>query len=185
MKRKPKLRSLTHKINRGRYPTRDSLEYTRGNNKERYNKRTEKIPIVKNFQYEIKQEWNPPYPHEHDDKKTRYFVPKHIQSFCEYLKDLFCIDDKIFLQIRYYQNNHNGLAWYHKVSIKDGYLKIQVGAKEGLRATTLIHEFLHAAGFDHEYEMNGTHDFRSTCTLDTYSPLICKDIFGIKEVFLT
>lgn len=144
----------------------------------------ETVPVVKSFDFDKQtQDWNPDFPHTLDDKiEPRYHIPRKIQNICEYLKDLFCIDHKILLDIRYRKNNNTGVC-YHEMS-EDGYQRIVVGAWNGLRATTLIHEFLHAAGFDHQYEINGYSDYRSTCTLDTYTPLIVKDIFGRKEVLL-
>ena len=143
-----------------------------------------KIPIMKNFMFDkLTQDWNPEFPHKLDTKlTTRYFVPKHLQIFCEYLKDLFCIDCNILLDVRYEKNKNCGTCYSEESD--DGYRKIVVGAKGGLRATTLVHEFLHMAGFDHEWQINDFADYRSTCTKDTYSPLIVKDIFGRKEVFL-
>ncbi len=143
------------------------------------------IPVLKNFQVIKKtQDWNPDFPHELDTTlNPRYHVGNLIQNVGEFLKDLFCISDKILLDIRYKTNNNTGTC--HRTLSKDGYLRIRIGASGGLRATTLIHEFLHAGGFDHEYDINGYTDYRSTCVLDNYSKLICKDIFGKKEVFLT
>jgi hypothetical protein len=145
----------------------------------------ERLPVLKNFNFDKRtQDWNPIYPHELDDEKLtpRFYVPDKLQSFCEYLKDLFCIEDKILLDIRYAKNNNKG-TYYRKVS-NDGHVKIELGARNGLRASTVIHEFIHAMGFDHEYEINDFSNFRSTCTLDTFSPLIVNDIFGRKEVLL-
>lgn len=189
-----RLMKLNHTERRTRYPIRYSHEHKLGSlsRKERTKKVWKRIPIVKNFVFQkikvfnkgVTQNWNPDFPHELDSKiSPRYIVPRHIIEFCEYLKDLFCIEQDILLDIRYAKNNESGMCYY-KVS-KDHYMKILIGARGGLRATTLIHEFIHAAGYDHRYEINTTHDFRSCSTLDNYSPLICKDVFGIREVFLT
>jgi len=142
------------------------------------------IFAIKNFDFKKRtQEWNPDFPHELDTRLTpRIYVNKTIQSFCEYLKDLFCVTDKILLDIRYLKSNNTGICYY-KIS-KDGYRKIKIGARTGVRAVTLIHEFLHAAGFGHEYDIDGYTDYRSNCALDNYSKLVCKDIFGKREVFI-
>lgn len=142
-----------------------------------------RLPVMKSFDYPTRtQDWNPTFPHPLDAKSTpRFYIPEKLQSFCEHLKDLFCIDQKILLDIRYRKNNNCGMCYYRDV---DGWIRIEAGASTGLRASTIVHEFLHAAGFDHEWEINGYSDYRSTCTKDTYSPLIVKDIFGIKEVLL-
>jgi len=148
----------------------------------RHTKFYERLPVVKNFEFkERTQDWNPKFGHALDTTEKRTYVPEKIQSFCEYLKDLFCIDHKILLDIRYNKSNSSGRCCG---AMFDGYQRIMVGASGGLRASTVIHEFLHASEFNHEYEINEYSDFRSTCTLDTYSPLIVKDIFGKKEVLL-
>lgn len=148
-------------------------------------KQYHKVPVVRKFVYTKRtQDWNPDYPHELDTKLNgRVWVSAHIQCLCEYLKDLFCIEDKILLDISPKTDRNCGFCSH--IRSADGYIRIMVGARGGLRATTLVHEFLHAAGFSHAWAIDGHSDYRSTCTKDTYSKLIVKDIFGRKEVLLT
>ena len=178
---------LKHKKNRVRVPVRYSQEYKFDklvNDSRTFRKDWDRVPIIKNFVFKKRtQDWNPPETLADTKITPRYWVPKHVQSFCEYLKDLFCIDDKILLDIRYHKRNHTGGCTWNPS--EDGFIHIVIGASAGLRASTIVHEFLHAMGQDHEYDLNEIHDYRSNCTMDTYSPIIVNDIFGRREVFLT
>ncbi len=186
-KPKSRLMKLKHMKNRIRVPIRYSNEYKFDKlvgDRRTFKKEWVRVPIIKNFVFKkTTQDWNPGMTKADTKIEPRYLVPNHVSSFCEYLKDLFCIDDKILLDIRYQKHNHSGSCNWNPS--EDGFVHIVIGARSGLRASTLVHEFLHAMGQDHEYELNETHDYRSNCTMDTYSPAIVNDIFGRREVFLT
>lgn len=127
---------------------------------------------VKKFDFNKRtQDWN--------KSPNKIYINETLQSFCEYLKDLFCIDREIKLDLRPHKNNHCGRCSIGLIPIG-----IIIGGKKGIRASTVVHEFLHAGGFHHEDDINGYSDFRSDCKKDYYSPLIVKDIFGTKEVTL-
>jgi len=155
---------------------RPTLSWSRSN---RYAQVLESLPVIKSFDFKARtQDWN--RSDRYTDGEEKFYINNIIQSFCEYLKDLFCIDYEIHLNIRPNKDNNSGSTWLYPLKCF-----VKIGAKGGIRATTLVHEFLHVTGLDHEYEINGYSDYRSTCTLDTYSPLIVKDIFGRKEVLVT
>jgi len=109
-------------------------------------------------------------------------VNKIIQGIVDQICDLFCIDDeyKPILNLRPYKNNQCG---YFDPSDNT----ITVGCKGGLRLTTLVHEYLHAAGYDHQDECSIDTRFRSNCELDSFSKLIVKDLTwpnSVKELIL-
>lgn len=134
-------------------------------------------PFIKKFDYsERTQDWNRK---RLTDNKPVYYINERIQSFCEYLKDLFCIDYEVCLELRPYKNHQSGFTRLYQMLCQ-----VLVGGKDGYRATTIVHEFLHAAGFDHEDSINGYSDFRSNCAHDDYSKLVVRDIFGRDEVLL-
>ncbi len=180
-----RLVQLRTQTNRVRLETRRAKEYYKTTIKRtnhKYRERWITIKVLKHFDFDkVTQDWNPNDWNPTSNYGTRYYVTQTIANFAEYLKDLFCIDHKILLDIRYAKDSNSG---YCMNAITNGYMHITIGAVTGIRATTFIHEFLHAAGFDHEYEIDGYSDFRSNPALDGYSKLICKDIFGRKEIFL-
>jgi len=172
-KRKTKLKTMKRKV---KLEKRIVIGYKNAGSYDKEFKET--LPVLNRFDFNKNtQDWTPKLP----NLKIKYYVPKKISNFCEYLKDLFCIQEKIILDIRYQRNNMAGICYRKKI---DDHKRVLIGGKTGIRATTLVHEFLHAAGFNHENNINGYSDYSHRHTKDTYSPLIVKDIFGKKEVLL-
>lgn len=135
------------------------------------------VPVIKNFDFNKRtQEWNGLWA-SYGGQSSDFYINETLQSFCEYLKDLFCIDEQLIVVFRNYKDNQSGYTTSDRTPTE-----IVIGAKDGVRATTVVHEFIHAMGYEHEWEINGYSDFRSNCNLDNYSRLIVKDIFGRYEV---
>ena len=125
------------------------------------------------------------------------YINKSIQSYIDKLVDLFCLQDNIpTVSIRPKKNNMSGYCKYSTLTTNS---EITIGCKGGLRLTTLVHEFLHAAGFGHTWEINnvnnftGRHDGNTAFrykngqrqhSRDTYSPLIVKDLTGKRELII-
>lgn len=163
LKRKTKLKNMKRK-------QRIEKRYVKVYNKTTGKKSWKSIPVIRKFDFDKKtQEWD----------SSEFHTPKYLANFCEYLKDLFCIDMEIHLKFDTDVNFNTGhCGWLIDPII------IKIGARYGILASTLIHEFLHAAGIEHKRNLNGYTDYMSTCTNDRYSDLICKDIFGRSEILL-
>ena len=110
------------------------------------------------------------------------YINKKIQAWIDKLIDLFCLEDNKPLVIL--KPNKNNMCGYCLHAIIDHDSVITIGWKNGLRLTTLIHEFIHAMGYHHTYELNGYSDYRGTHTKDQYSKLVCKDLTGKKELII-
>lgn len=121
------------------------------------------------------------------------YINKKTQAWIDKLIDLFCLEDaKPTIVLRPRRDNRTGytsnFVGYESTNPKQNSI-VQIGCKGGIRLTTLVHEMLHVAGFDHEYEINGYSNFRNIhCSIttekirDDYSPLIVKDLTGKKEL---
>ncbi len=102
-------------------------------------------------------------------------INDEIQSWINKLTNLFCLNHTPIVQLR--GNKDQGQCnWYTTPII------ISIGGKETISLKTLVHEFIHAMGRDHEWKIDGVHDFRSDNKLDTFSPLIVKDLTGKDEL---
>ena len=163
------------------------------------------LAVIPSFPFKKRtQDWNDQNRHLEYSKKNLVYINETMQSFLEYLKDLFCVDYYISFEIVASQSAMSGqtampsLHWKDdrniyrgKKSKKNPYgwecrkdVHIHVGGKGGVLASTVVHEFLHASGFDHTWQINGYTDYRSYGHLDRYSNLIVRDIFGRDEVLL-
>lgn len=125
-----------------------------------------------------------------------YYINGKIQKYIDKLVDLFCLQDNVpTIYLRPKMHNMRG---YCSFAGNGKNSEITIGCKNGLRLTTLVHEFLHANNIHHEYEIDGIRNFRSMHddpkyrykngirqhSRDTYSPLIVKDLCGKKELIL-
>ena len=109
------------------------------------------------------------------------YVTKRYIEVMDKIKDLLCISH-IDVLLVIHPNKNNGFG---KCVSGRGPVEVHVGIKGGgLSASTLIHELLHAAGYDHKRNINGYSDFMSNGRNDLYSKLICSDLFGKKEVII-
>lgn len=125
-----------------------------------------------------------------------YYINKKIQGYIDNLIELFCLQDNI--PKVYLRPNKDNMSGYCTHFTSKTNSEITVGCRGGLRLTTLVHEFLHAAGFPHTDEINDFANFRTSHddpkyrykdgqrqhSRDTYSPLIVKDLCGKKELIL-
>jgi len=124
------------------------------------------------------------------------YINKKIQAWIDKLTDLFCLEDnKPTVFLRPNRNNMSGNCKYATIENNS---VIVIGCRDGLRLTTLVHEFIHAMGYGHINNINGyshfnhLHDnpkwrynktgFRKMT--DTYSLLIVKDLTGKKELII-
>lgn len=153
-----------------------------------YVKRKVSLAVIKKFPTMPQtQDWNM-YKKQMQYPNDNWYIGKTLQNVCEYLKDLFCITDIVHLELRPMKNNERGFCQHithaYRYQTKDAARKINIGVKGGVLSSTLIHEFLHAAEYGHQWCINGYSDFRSNGAMDSYSPLISKDIFGRKEVII-
>lgn len=163
LKRKTKLKNMKRK-------QRIEKRFVKVYNKTTTNKSFKSLPVIRKFDFDKRtQEWD----------SSEFHTPKYLANFCEYLKDLFCIDVEIHLKFNTKKDFNTGNCGWHRDPIV-----IIIGARNGILASTLIHEFLHAAGFNHSRNLNGYTDFMSNCVHDRYSDLICKDIFGRRDILL-
>lgn len=117
------------------------------------------------------------------------YINKEINGLIDYLTDLFCLPErpKIFLSTT--RNKGSGTYWNRTN-------EIVIGCKGGkIDAKVLIHEMLHAAGFEHKDEEYGLDKWpqfgyysnyvqNKSYGYDEYSDMVCKDIFGVKEKYL-
>ena len=109
------------------------------------------------------------------------YVTKRYIEVMDKIKDLFCISH-IDVQLFIHPNKDSGFG---KCVYSKDPIEVHVGVKGGgVSASTLIHELLHAAGYDHKRNINGYSDYMSNGDNDLYSKLVCKDLFGKKEVIM-
>lgn len=109
----------------------------------------------------------------------KIYINKKINQLIDHLTDLFCLDHRPIVILHKGKRRHGHCSW------KITPIVIHVWLENGkLDANVLIHEFLHVAGWGHEWEINGWANFRSDYYLDNFTPLIVRDIFGKKEVWL-
>jgi len=163
------------------------------------------LAVIPSFPFKKRtQDWNDQNRELSYSKKNLVYINETMQSFLEYLKDLFCVDYYISFEIVATKEAMSGNTMMPSVHWKDdrniyrgkkskknpgGWecrkdVHIVVGGKGGVLASTVVHEFLHASGFDHEWQINGYTNYRSMGHLDRYSNLIVRDIFGRDEVLL-
>ncbi len=113
---------------------------------------------------------------------TQTYVNKEIQGIFNQICELFCLDKEYRpeLILRPFRDNQTG-----QYDPRDN--TITMGCKKGLRLTTLVHELLHATGYDHQDDTSAGGNYRSNCTKDSLSPLIVKDLtypYSVKELIL-
>lgn len=112
--------------------------------------------------------------------RTNTYLNKEIRTYINYLTDLFCLDHTPVVQLKpNWSQTYHGICHWRETPIR-----IELGCKNGVSLKVLTHEFIHAMGYDHTWEINGFSNFRSNCELDNFSPLIVKDITSKKEVIL-
>jgi len=112
------------------------------------------------------------------------YVSKRIMDEYLFVCDLFCFPKEEIPELRIYPkvNKHSGRYGHGDQS--PHYALIRVGALGGVAMTTIIHELVHAMGYGHERNINGYSDFHTIHGVDYFSPLICQDIYGKKEVII-
>lgn len=116
-------------------------------------------------------------------KNEEVYVNKEIQYWISVLTDLFCLDHTPIVQIRTSsRRDRHGECWWNVTPIV-----ITVWARNGkVSLKTLVHEFLHACGYGHEYEINGWAHFGygHGRDRDRFSRLIVRDLTGKEDVLL-
>ena len=116
-------------------------------------------------------------------KREEVYINKEIQYWISVLTDLFCLDHTPIVQIRTSnRNDRHGECWWFCTPIV-----VTVWAVNGkISLKTLIHEFLHCAGYGHEWEINGwaNFGFGTGKDRDRFSRLILRDLTGKDEVWL-
>jgi len=96
---------------------------------------------------------------------------------------LFCLDHKPVVLLKYRKKGVRGTCQgrchWHVTPIV---IEVYTNHKGQLKLTTLVHEFLHASGWGHTWEINGWSNFIGI--KDDFSPLIVKDLTGKKQLIL-
>lgn len=117
-------------------------------------------------------------------RREDVYVNKEIQYWIGVLTDLFCLDHTpiVILKRRDTRKVHGscgGRCWWHVTPIV---IEVYLDYKGRLPLSLLVHEFIHAMGYDHTWEINGWANFRSA--KDNFSRLIVKDLTGKYELML-
>ena len=112
--------------------------------------------------------------------RTNTYLNREMRDYISQLTELFCLDHTPVVQLKpNWNSNQHGVCHWRETPIR-----IEIGCKEGVSLQVLVHEFIHAMGYDHEWEINGFSNFRSQTGLDTFSGLIVKDLVGKKELII-
>lgn len=112
--------------------------------------------------------------------RVETYLNREIRDYINILTDLFCLDHTPVVQLKpNWSQTYHGICHWHETPIR-----IEIGCKEGVSLQVLVHEFIHAMGYDHEWEINGFSNFRSQTGLDTFTGLIVKDLVGKKDLIL-
>jgi len=116
------------------------------------------------------------------------YINKEIQTWINYLTNFFCLDHVPIVILKYRDTRkfvgscHGRCYW----SVSPIVIQIWTDYKGHFDLKTLIHEFLHACGYNHEYEINGWANFGygEGKDRDRYSRLLCRDLTGKESVIL-
>jgi hypothetical protein len=112
--------------------------------------------------------------------QTKYYINKKIQDWAKYLTDYFCLDHVPVVQYNCEKHNYGRCHW------QETPIRITLNRKTGCRLQVLVHEFLHATGYRHEYEINGwaNYGFGKGKDRDRFSTLIVRDLIGKDDLQL-
>jgi hypothetical protein len=129
------------------------------------------------------------------------YVNANVVHLVSKLVDLFCIGVDFDFKISPRRSNAAGNSTIPSKekgpqSTKTPRAIVGCSQRGKVRGTTVVHELLHMAGYEHTRGINETHNytalhyvcfssgFRNQDQVDTYSRLVLKDLTGKYEVFL-
>jgi len=116
-------------------------------------------------------------------KREDIYINKEIQYWIGVLTDLFCLDHTpIVILKRPTKKDRRGYHGICHSGTTPIVIKIYTDYDGKFKLSTLVHEFLHACGYNHTWEINGWANFRSSN--DNFSRLIVKDLTGKYELIL-
>lgn len=117
-------------------------------------------------------------------KDDEVYINKEIGGWIDKLTDLFCLENKPIVQIRASKRqDRHGQCWYTTPCIIDIWTNHEHGK---ISLKTLVHEFLHATGYKHEYEINDWANFGygKGSDRDKFSKLVTRDLCGKDDLLL-
>lgn len=121
-----------------------------------------------------------------DAMKSRedVYINKNIQYWISTLTNLFCLDHTpiVILKRRDTRKVHGSCGGRCHWGVSPIVIEVFLDYRGRLKLSLLVHEFLHASGHDHTWEINGWANFRSAN--DNFSRLIVKDLTGKYELIL-
>jgi hypothetical protein len=121
-------------------------------------------------------------------KREDVHINKEIQYWIGVLTDLFCLDHTpiVILKRRDSRKFRGSCLGRCHWAVTPIVVEIYTDYKGNFDLKVLVHEFLHACGYGHEYEINGwaNFGFGHGKDRDRYSRLILRDLTGKDKLML-
>ncbi len=121
-------------------------------------------------------------------RRSDIYINKEIQHWLDVLTDLFCLDHVPIVILRRrkkgtFGHYRCGECWW---SVTPIVINVWINDGNKVPLSTLVHEFLHATGYKHKWELNGWANFGygEGRDRDRFTHLIVRDLTGKSELML-